>query len=119
MDPTQLKLDDLFKDLVWDSLVKAALAELFLIAPWLAWGPVGFVVSFIAQHFSDQLYKTLSLAVQMEAIVIKNEEHKRAFDRASVKLKVMAKEKGIDSPEFEKLREEQKQALADFVRFGS
>jgi hypothetical protein len=35
---------DLFKVLVWDSLVKFAISRLFAARPFLSWGPVGVIV---------------------------------------------------------------------------
>lgn len=109
----------IFKELVWDSLVKAAIARLFAAVPFLAWGPVGIAVSWALTLFADKIYEAVKLAVELEVIVLRNEAHRRAFDRASVELRLLARTKGIESPEFKVAREEHKKALAQFVRFAA
>lgn len=114
-----MDLSDIFKSLVWDTLVKAALSQLFLAVPLLGWGPIGYVVSWLAVYFTDKLYAVVKTAVDLEVITLRNEEHKKEYAGAAVRLKLIAKSKGVDSPEFMKAREEQKLALSRFVRFGS
>lgn len=112
-------MSEIFKAVVWDSLVKAAIARLFLAAPFLGWGPVGFVVSWILTYFADMLYDAVKMAVDLEVIVLRNEAHRKAYDAAAVKLHIIAREKGIESPEFRSARDEHKVALAKFVRFST
>lgn len=111
-------LDGLFKSLVWDTMVRAALSYLFAAIPWLAWGPLGAAVSFIAMHFADKLYVLLSDVVEMEYIAFKNEAHRKAFDEAAAGLQAIADAKGPDSEEFKNEREKAKAALSKFVRFA-
>jgi hypothetical protein len=112
-------LGDLFKALIWDNLVKAAVGRLFAAVPILAWGPIGYVITWVATHFADKLYDSVKMAIALEAIAIRNEAHRRAYDRASVALKIIAQDKGINSPEFREARDANKRALAEFVRFAS
>ena len=110
-------IGDIFKDLIWDTLVKVALMKLFAAVPWLGWGPVGVLVGWIAGMLADALYEALRLAVDLQMITFKNEAHRRAFDDAGVKLKLIAKDKGIESPEFKEARVRHREALAVFVKF--
>lgn len=110
-----ISIGDAFKDLVWDNLVKAAISELFTAAPYLAWGPVGWVVSFTLTYFAGKLYGAIVLAVSLEATVIKNEALRSAYDKAQVTLKIIAHDKGIDSKEFKDAKEDAKLALSRFV----
>jgi hypothetical protein len=114
-----MDLGDFFKAAVWDNIVKAALGRLFVFLPILGWGPIGFVVSWVVTHFTNQLYDLLKEAIQMEAIALRNESHRKAYERASVVLKVIALDKGINSPEFQKARDEHKRSLTQLIRFGA
>lgn len=113
-----MDLSGLFKSLVWDTLVKVALQQLFLAVPLLGWGPIGYVVSWVVVKLTDKLYDVTKTAVDLEVIVLRNEEHRREYAVAAVKLKLIAKSKGVDSPEFKNAREEHQQALSRFVRFA-
>lgn len=112
-------IEGLFKALVWDALVKAAIARLFAAVPFLAWGPVGFLVSHLLTKFADKLFEAASMAIAMEKIILTNEAHLKEYERASVKLKIIAREKGIESPEFKEARDAEKAALSKFVQFGA
>lgn len=109
---------DLFKALVWDNLVKVGIQRLFLAAPWLGWGPVGWVASFIITHFADMLYETVKLEIELELIVIRNEAFRREYDAASTALKQISQDKGPDSDEFKAARKTHSEALSRFVRFN-
>jgi hypothetical protein len=114
-----LDLGDIFKELVWDVLVKAAIGQLFAALPFLAWGPIGIVVSWALTLFANKLYEGVKEFVNLQAIVLRNEAHQRAYDRASVSLKIIAQQKGIESPEFKNAREDHKKKLSEFVRFAT
>jgi hypothetical protein len=109
--------EDLFKNLIWDSAVKAGENALFAAAPWLAIWPIGPVLTFALGYFSGQLFDGIRTAVDMEAIVLLNDAHKTQFADASLKLKVIAEESGVDSPEFKEARNAAAQSLSQFVRF--
>lgn len=113
-----MDLGDLFKALVWNNLIKAALARLFLAVPFLGWGPIGVVVSWVVTKIADKLYDELEMIVNLQAIALKNEIHQREFDRASMKLHIIAREKGTASSEFKNAREHAKESLSQFVRFA-
>lgn len=106
---------DLFKDLVYDNLVKAAIERLFLAAPFLAWGPFGVIVTHYLTKFANLLYEVTKTFVIVESIPIKNEALRKEYDRASVKLKIIAGEKGINSTEFKEARNADKENLLKLV----
>ena len=56
--------------------------------------------------------------VKIETIQIQDEIHQKSFERAQLKLKIIAKEKGIDSQEFKDAREKEKQALRKLILFN-
>ena len=108
---------DLFKTLLWDTLVQAGVSRLFLIIPWLGWGPVGVLVSFIITKFADIMYEGLKMSVNLEVIAIRDERLKLAYNDAAVRLHIIAKDKGIDSKEFKDARNDHIKKLSDCVRF--
>lgn len=114
-----MDLGDLFKDLVWDNLVKAALGRLFAAFPLLGWGPIGFVIGWVATRLAEELYKVTEEFIDLKLIVLRKQSHRQAFDHAGVVLKIVALDKGIDSPEFKNEREKHKLALSKFGRFAA
>jgi hypothetical protein len=109
---------DLFKNLVWDVWVKAVLGRLFAAVPLFGWGPIGFFVTSMVMKFTDALYSSIKEFINIEAIEFRNKEFGKAYATASVKLKIIAREKGIDSPEFRSARDADKIALSNLARFG-
>jgi hypothetical protein len=117
-NPTLGKIEDLFKSLVWDNLITVGLAALFQAAPFLAWWPCRPILDYVIRMFGDHLFATLKLTIDLQAIAFVNETHRRAFDSAAVHLKIIGRDKGPDSEEFRKAKENAKEALAKFVRFN-
>lgn len=114
-----MDLGSIFKSLLWDSLVRAGLQRLFTAVPLLGWGPLGTVITWAVFHFSDQLYETWDTAVDLKAIALKKEEHRKAFDRASIELWMIAKTEGVDSPDYKRVREQHKIDLSRLVHYGT
>jgi hypothetical protein len=111
--------EKLFKELVWDNLIKIGLLALFADAPVFAIWPLRQIVTTLVSVLSEKLFSALKTVTDVTAIPLINSQHQRAFDAASVKLKIIAHDKGIDSDEFKKAREDAKVALAQFVRFSA
>lgn len=116
---TQVKGDDVFKELVWDVVVRAILAKVFLAVPALGWGPFGIVISWLIDTFTDEIYRSLKHSLVLEEIRFANEEHKRVFNKSIVVLRIIAREKGSDSKEFQNAKAEAKNALSRFVRIAA
>ena len=107
----------IFKSLLWDPLVQSVI--LYVLASLhLTFWPVRPAVSALFKTLGDELYDHLKLAIDVGAIVFVNREHETAYQKASVTLKIIAHDKGVDSDEFKKAREEAKIALSKFVRFN-
>jgi len=121
-------IEALFKTLVWDSLVSAltaslmgALSRVAVLSVFFTWGPVAAIISYLVEAITNKLFSLLKLAVDLEMITLQNALHHKAFQDAVVKLKVIAHDHGVDSDEFKKQREIEKQALSAFVHrsFGA
>lgn len=110
-------LFDLFKELVWDNLVNAALIELFVAFPALGWGPFGVFIRWLVHKYADKLYVASKTFLDIQRVVFKNEKLQREYDSASAKLKIIAHGNGINSDQFRSAREDAKKRLSEFVRF--
>lgn len=108
-NPEIQKDEDQFKGLAWDTLVTAGLDYLKLNF---------FPVNQVIRYFTDKLYQLFSLQFDLVAIAFINEQHKTAFEKSVITLKVIAVDNGVDSPEYLKAKENAKEALSQFVRFG-
>ncbi len=112
---------DLFKRLVWDRLVdlavkKIATKVLVRLPAWLA-GPLGWIIGEVVTWIASEIFSVVKEFIAFEAIAFINKEHQVAFDRASVELKILAMQKGIDSIEYKEAREHAKKSLSTFVRY--
>lgn len=99
---------DLFKTLVFDTAVEAAIAAW---APWISKIPF---LKGIITGFTDKLYAQLAGSIIFGTVLFVNVQHRRAFDAAQTDLKGIALTKGIDSPEFKEAHERERQALKKF-----
>lgn len=113
-----MDLSQLFKDLIFNTLVKAALAKLFAAVPLLGWGPIGWIVSLVVGKIAEWLFDNLAEAVNFEVIVLRKESLAKEYARQVLSLKQLAQTNGIDSEEFKAQREKAKVALAQFIHFA-
>jgi hypothetical protein len=104
---------DTVKELLWDTLIEGVLSSLLGGLP----GFLSAMIIGVVTVFTDKIYAALALIVDLRAIVFKVEGHRIEYDRASMKLKLVAREKGKDSPEYKAARNENKKALARLVHF--
>lgn len=94
------QVTSVFNELLWKPLVKAGLAKLFAALPFLGWGPIGWLVTLVVTKFAEKLFEAVRLAIDLQAIVLINEEHRKSYEKACAVLKLVGTEKGFDSPEF-------------------
>ena len=109
VNPTLENVESIFKGLAWDNLVSGVLLY-FKIDVW----PLNSFIRLI----TDKLFDLFKTSFDLQAIVFINDQHKDAFTKAMVTLKIIAHDKGIDSQEFRKAKENAKEYLAQFVHFN-
>ena len=114
--PALIEAETLFGELVWTPGIKALQLNAEVELPFLGFPVVRTIFEGVTGLISSQIYKQLILLVDISAIKLVNEAHQKAFDTESLRLKVIAHEKGIDSDEFLKARETAVAALSAFVR---
>lgn len=103
---------DLYKSLVFDTIMWEVTRRLISRFPVFGMFPLNIFLGWMVGLVGDNLYLVLkSFDVKLE-----NAKLRREFDISSVELKVIAMEKGIESDEFKKAREAHKQKLSDFAR---
>lgn len=110
---------DIFKELLWDSILKAALAKLLAKSVILSWGPVAALITWVVTSFSDDLYVLIKTLITIELIVYRNKQLQVAYGNSANNLKNVALSKGIDSAEFRKARDENKNHLSAFVMYDT
>lgn len=94
------------------------LAPLFAKVAFLSWGPLGLIVSFVVNKAVAFIFKQLKEFAGEKFIAIARQGLLGELDNRASALAVIAVEKGIDSPEFKAARQEHKNALSKFGRFG-
>lgn len=109
---------DVFKDLIWNNLIEAALIELFVAFPFLNFWPINVAIRYIVMEFSDAIYAGVRELIDVTVIQLRNEQLQTEFDRSAVKLKIIARGAGIDSEEFKNARVENKDHLRKYIRIG-
>ena len=108
---------DLFKILVWDSLIKAALASLFVALPFLNFWPVSWLINYVVITYSDILYAGLKEFIKIEAIALRNENIERQYNISSSTLKILGTRFGIESQEFTDARAKNVDTMDNLVKF--
>lgn len=115
VSPTLTNVEEIFKSLVWDSVIKGWLTALYASSPIAAFFKPA--IDLAVKMIGDLFFSKIRLVVDIGAIKLLDEQANAAYRKASVTLAVIAHDKGIDSNEFKNARENAKQALSDFVRF--
>lgn len=113
-----MDISDIFKGLIWDTLVAIAVKQLFVLIPFLGWGPIGLFVGFIVNKIASLLFNALKEIIDFNVIVIRKQNLAKEFSIQAYNLKMLADTKGINSDEFKAQREKSKVALSEFIKFG-
>lgn len=107
------KAEDLLKELGWDVMVDLELNAFFVAVPWLGW--LSWLLRPIIKSFTDRLFNFFRTKGDEAIIRLMNDDHRRAFDTETVKLRIIGEQKGKDSDEY---RAQKVQAKKDFAQLG-
>lgn len=118
VNPTLSLSEQLFFDLVWSPLVDAGIAALDAEVPAFAVWPLSTLTNSTIHALSSYLFSQIKLLVDVTAIQLINDAHESAYQAASLKLAIIAHDKGVDSNEFIQARNAAKIALSQFVHFN-
>ena len=117
INPNIKKAEDFFKVIVWDNVLNTQLTALMAANPWLNIWPIRPIVMGLANYFSSKIYESLRLFVDLNFVKFMNDSDRASFDRASVELYSLAKNKGIDSNEYKEARKTHKEKFKNLVMF--
>jgi hypothetical protein len=111
-------MSDLFKTLIWDAMITAAIKRLLASLPsWIGGGPIGFVLTWVFEKIANRIYHELDLLVVTQAIGLRNHYQRLAFDRSALALQIVSDTYGADSEQFKKERENARRRLSDLISF--
>jgi hypothetical protein len=110
VNPVLTKAEDLFETLAWKPLVEAEMTAL---------GLNFFPVNVILRYIMGRVYGRFRKTADTSAIPLLNAEYQRAFNSAAVTLKIIARDKGVDSNEFKIAEENARLALSRLVRYNT
>ena len=114
----EIDISSIFKSMVWDVLLKRGID---ILITSLSISPQGFLAMLITKVIiivANKLYPIIVQMVRIESVILTDEVHQKSFERAQLKLKIIAKEKGIDSQEFKDAREKEKESLYKLIKFN-
>lgn len=111
VDPVLSTIEDIFKNVIWDNSIDA----LLLLAPWTQLPVLRPVISFVSHLLGDALFAVVRKGLDVGVINLKEFAHKEAYESSSIKLRVLALDKGMDSPEYKTARAD---AKAKFLTLG-
>lgn len=107
-----------FKDLFWDPLVKTGELAIESYVPAFKLPVLEQVEEGTINVIADVVFANICLLVDLAAIKLVNSAHQRAYDNASLQLKIVLVEKGVTSDDYIKARDAAATAFSNFVRFG-
>lgn len=114
----EIELLTIFRKIVWDVLSKKAIAKVMALLVINPSGVLGTIVLNILAKISEKAFEWVALEVKLESIKVVNEVHQSQFERAQLKLKLIARNSGIESDEFKKARVEEHEKLVKVVVFN-
>lgn len=112
-------ISDIFKALIWDTLLTAAINALFKAVPFLAWGPLGFVVSAVIRWVGNKVFEGVDEYIDLQTIAFKKLELAQEYAKHAIELKRIAQKSGTESPEFMNARTIAQNALRDAIKFNA
>jgi len=114
----EIELLTIFRKIVWDVLSKKAIAKVMALLVINPSGVLGTIVLNILAKISEKAFEWVALEIKLESIKVVNEIHQSQFERAQLKLKLIARNSGIESDEFKKARVEEHEKLVKVVVFN-
>lgn len=114
----EIDISSLFKSMVWDVLLKRGIDILITSLSISPQGILAVIITKLIIIVANKLYPIIVQMVRIESVVLTDEVHQKSFERAQLKLKIIAKEKGIDSQEFKDAREKEKETLYKLIKFN-
>ena len=110
--------EQIFKDLIFMPMIMAGEIWLESSLPALALPVIKQIDEAFIMAFADALFQQIVMLIDITAIKLINGELQTAWDTASFKLRVIAQEHGIKSPEYIAARENAKIEFSKFTNIS-
>lgn len=110
---------DLFKSLVYDQLVTAAIGEMIVAVPFLGCPVIRQLFTAAVDWIADRLYDVTEKFIDTQTIILINDEQKAAYQAASINLALIAHDKGQDSQEFKDAHAKELITLKSLIQYNS
>jgi hypothetical protein len=107
---------DLFRTLIFDNAIDAVLTT--ELAGIVGIPIIGGWIKSLILKFADAIYNKLKDQVVFGSILFVDVAHRKVFETASIGLKKVAIEKGLNSPEYREAHAKEKEALKKFGQFN-
>lgn len=111
-------ISDLFKSFVWDVMIKAAIADAMVALSLSPTGFLGVLLTKLIIYGTNKLYPYIVRFVKIQSIILQDEIHQKGFEKAQLKLKLVALKNGIDSQEFKDARKIEQDTLYKLIKFN-
>ena len=118
IDPKITKIEDAILKLLFRPLVQLGVNAAFVKWPFLNTWPLRFFVRYFIEKYSEAWFEDARTEFDLSQIKPRNEKSKADYDKEVLNLKIIAREKGITSDEFEKARLVAESKFAKFVRYN-
>lgn len=99
-----------------DTAEDFALGLLFASYPFLNWWPLNAIIQWIASNLEGGIWGSLTMLINVEYVVFKNDVTQARFAAAQLSLKQIAQHSGIDSDVYRAQRIQNQQSFAAHVK---
>lgn len=97
--------EQIFKSVIWDPMLLAGEIWLEATVPFLDLPVIKQIDESLIGDLTDAVFNYIVLIVDVEAIKLVNAARQSAYDTASLKLKVIAQNEGVNSDAYAKARD--------------
>lgn len=116
--PALTTAEHVFKDLVWDPMIKAGETWIETEAPVFSAPILKQIEEGTLNEITDYMYSMIVEFIDVTAIRLVNAAHQSAFDHQSLQLKIVAQESGVGSDAYKAQRTKALAALSAFTHFN-
>lgn len=110
--------EQIFKSVVWDSMIKAGEVWVEGAVPFLALPVIKNLDEFAIQELTDAIFNQFVCFIDVTAIRIVGEKRQSAWASTSEKLLIISKEQGVNSDAFKQALSVESDDFAQFVHTG-
>lgn len=117
--PALTEAEQVFKDLLWTPMITAGENWLEVEVPFLELPVIKQLDEAVINEITDALFNYVILVIDVTAIKLVNTIHQSAYDTASLKLRVIAQNEGINSDAYKQAREAELAAQSTWTNIAA